>query len=238
MRRRRSLLAITLDGALWLVVHTLCRIEARGVARIPLTGPGILVSNHTTNFEAPIFWVLLRSRYKSGLAKRELWHNPLTRVLVNAWGLIPLSRGGYDGVALERARRALDEGAFLGLAPEGTRSPDGVMQAGKPGVALLAVDVRAPIYPMAQWGTTEIAANVRALRRTTVHIRMGRPFRLRPLPSTGRRSPYLRQMTDEIMYQIARLLPPEYRGVYGDLSQATEEFIEWIEEEERNGHSR
>ena len=34
-----------------------------------------------------------------------------------------------------------------------------------------------------------------------------------------------KQMTDEVMYQIAALLPPAYRGVYSDLSAATEEYI-------------
>jgi len=33
------------------------------------------------------------------------------------------------------------------------------------------------------------------------------------------------QMTDEIMYQIAALLPPDYRGHYSDLSAATETYL-------------
>ena len=35
-------------------------------------------------------------------------------------------------------------------------------------------------------------------------------------------------MTDEMMYAIASLLPPERRGVYGDLSRATQDTLEWL----------
>jgi hypothetical protein len=34
-------------------------------------------------------------------------------------------------------------------------------------------------------------------------------------------------MTAEIMYQIAALLPPEYRGYYSDLENATQNFLEF-----------
>jgi hypothetical protein len=35
------------------------------------------------------------------------------------------------------------------------------------------------------------------------------------------------QMVDEIMYQIAALLPPGYRGYYSDLAAATERYLEF-----------
>jgi hypothetical protein len=36
------------------------------------------------------------------------------------------------------------------------------------------------------------------------------------------------QMIDEVMYQMAALLPPAYRGVYSDLDAATEEYLAWL----------
>jgi hypothetical protein len=33
------------------------------------------------------------------------------------------------------------------------------------------------------------------------------------------------EMVDEIMYQLAALLPPEHRGAYHDLSKATEVYL-------------
>jgi 1-acyl-sn-glycerol-3-phosphate acyltransferase len=42
------------------------------------------------------------------------------------------------------------------------------------------------------------------------------------------------QMTDEIMYQIAALLPPDYRGYYADLSAATETYLRFPAPSESN----
>jgi hypothetical protein len=46
------------------------------------------------------------------------------------------------------------------------------------------------------------------------------------MPRPGRDD--LRKMTDEAMYILAGLLPPHRRGVYADLSNATQETIEWL----------
>jgi hypothetical protein len=35
-------------------------------------------------------------------------------------------------------------------------------------------------------------------------------------------------MVDEIMYQVAALLPPAYRGVYSDLATATETYLRFF----------
>ncbi len=37
-------------------------------------------------------------------------------------------------------------------------------------------------------------------------------------------------MTEEAMYQLAAILPPEYRGVYSDLDSATERFLVFEDE--------
>jgi hypothetical protein len=41
----------------------------------------------------------------------------------------------------------------------------------------------------------------------------------------------LREMTDEMMFQLARLLPERYRGYYQDLSQMRTEYLRFLEEE-------
>jgi 1-acyl-sn-glycerol-3-phosphate acyltransferase len=62
------------------------------------------------------------------------------------------------------------------------------------------------------------------LRRTDFHIVVGEPFYVdaKGAPVMGA----LRQhIADEIMYQLAALLPPFYRGYYSDLNAATEEYL-------------
>lgn len=205
--------------------RVLLRFDPAPLRDVPQRGPLIVVSNHTTNIEAPLLYVFLRPRPISGIAKRELWSNPATRFLMQIWDMIPISRGRLDSKAFERARRSLISGALLGIAPEGTRSGSGSLRRGQPGAALLALQGDAPILPVAQWGLHSFVGNVRQGRRTRVSIRVGRPFRLKRPP--GRPGPaVLRQMADEIMYQIAVLLPARFRGVYRDLDAMTSEFVE------------
>ena len=61
-------------------------------------------------------------------------------------------------------------------------------------------------------------------RRPTYHLTMGKPFRL---DSGGKRvkGDMRQEMADEIMYQLAALLPEKYRGEYADLSQATTKYL-------------
>jgi 1-acyl-sn-glycerol-3-phosphate acyltransferase len=57
---------------------------------------------------------------------------------------------------------------------------------------------------------------LRRLQRLDIHIQIGEPFVLPPLPRGAERDPFLEASTDEIMCRIAALLPPQYRGVYAD----------------------
>jgi hypothetical protein len=59
-----------------------------------------------------------------------------------------------------------------------------------------------------------------------VRIRFGRPFRFR-LPRGRIPRAWMRKMTDEAMFRLAELLPPQRRGFYSDLRRATAETLEF-----------
>ncbi len=210
------------------VLYSLFRIDTTELDGIPATGPGILVTNHSTNLEGPIYYVLLDPRPMTALGKRELWNHPLTRFVMQVWGVIPLNRGGPDRKALARAKLALQRGGLLGIAPEGTRSETGQLQRGRPGAALLATGAGVPVIPVVQWGVQDFLKNLKRFRKTAIHFRVGEPFLL-GLPDGGEPSrDDLRKMADEIMYQLAVLLPDRFRGYYSDLSLMTEYYIRRI----------
>jgi 1-acyl-sn-glycerol-3-phosphate acyltransferase len=219
-----------INAILRVIIRVVFRLDAHELSKLPLKGPAILVSNHTSNLEGPIYYVLIQPREATGLAKRELWENPATRFFMQLWGLIPVSRGRPDPKAINRALRALEKGKFLGIAPEGTRSRSGELQRGFPGTALLATAKQVPIYPMAHWGMTELSRNLRRLRRTPLTFKIGRPFLL--LRKSERRPSLeeLREMTDEMMYQLALLLPDGYRGYYRDLSRLSTKYLRFLGE--------
>ena len=73
------------------------------------------------------------------------------------------------------------------------------------------------------WGIREMGANIKKLRRSTVHIRIGRPFLVE---SEGRlRSEDRQQMADEMMCRLAGLLPEEFRGHYSDFADRPTVFL-------------
>ena len=126
--------------------------------------------------------------------------------------------------AFRQALQLLKEGGILALAPEGTRSGHGRLQQGHPGVVLVALRSGAPVLPAAHYGGERFRPNLRRLRRTDFRIVVGQPFHLDAGAVKATRQ-VRQQMADEVMYQIAALLPPAYRGVYSDLSAATETYL-------------
>lgn len=207
------------------LVRRICRVRVNEIPNLPLQGPAILASNHSSNFEALIYYAYLEPRLRTALGKTELWGNPFTRFLMQIWSIIPVRRGGADRTAFERALRDLDRGAYLGLAPEGTRSKTGVLQRGRPGVAMLASQARIPIYPLVCLGAHKIAATVLKGRRPEISIRVGQPFVLQLPEGSARTSRDLRVATDEIMARIAQLMPHELRGRYATADPNAARFL-------------
>jgi len=195
------------------LVTAICRVDDAEMAKVPATGPLILVTNHVSFLEVPVLHSRLRPRRVVGLAKAEAWKNPFLGWLFNLWGGIPVKRGETDLGALRTCFEALNQGTILVIAPEGTRSRHGRLQRGRSGVVTLALRSGAPILPLAFHGGEKLGHNLRRLRRTEFHIRVGEPFRLEP--GDGRLTQEKRQaLADDIMRKLAALLPPAYRGEY------------------------
>lgn len=225
MAGRLTLRERVLNALLWAAIRTLFRLDVRGTWRLPARGPGILAANHSTVVEGPLYYLLIRPRPATALAKREIWGNIVTRFIMNTWKTIPLTRARMDSRALRRAIAALDAGWYLGIAVEGTRSKDGVLQRGKPGVAMLAAMRNVPIYPVVHWGLTGFVGNLLHFRRTDVHIRYGAPLRLRDDLRHGELSvPQMRAITEELMVYLAQMLPPHLRGPYAG-KERTQQFL-------------
>jgi len=205
------------------LVRMLIKPEIEGLQNVPRTGPVLLLISHT-NFLDPVLACALVPRVVIPMGKVELFRIPLFRQVLRWYGAFPVRRGELDIEAFRYSFHTLEQGHMLLMAPEGTRSDDGRLQQGKHGTAYIATRVDVPMVPMAIVGGEHFYSYLSQLRRTPVRIVLGPAFRLR---KPGRAVPreVLHKMTEEIMYQIARLLPAERRGAYSDLSKATEEYI-------------
>lgn len=211
----------------------LCRVDAAQLSQVPTLGPLIIVTNHVNFLEAPVIYTRLAPRPVTGFAKLETWDSAFLGWLFDVWGIIPIRRGEADKTALKRGLKSLKEGYMLTIAPEGTRNKDGRLLRGQPGVVMMAMLSGAPLIPIVHYGHENYKQNLRRLRRSKFHVIVGQPFSLDS--NGGKVNAKVRQaMTDEIMYQLAALLPPAYRGAYADLSKATEKYLRFSESTRSN----
>lgn len=207
---------LVLRSAISLVLHLLSPIKIIGRANIPRQGAYLIAFNHVSLYDPP-FVVSCWPTAPEVVGAVEVWNRPGQSLLVKGYGAMAVARGEYGRATLEQMIAALRSGRALAIAPEGGRSHKPGMQPAHHGTAYVADKAGAPVLPVGVVGTTDDYMQ-RALRleRPPIEMRIGEPFSLPPVPGGGqRRKQALQANTDQIMRQIAKLLPPEYRGVYG-----------------------
>ena len=222
-RIRRTVVSFMLKG----ILGTLCKVDSRELRKaLSKNKPMLLAVNHINFLEVPLLVSYGYPRYVTGLAKSETWDNPFFAFLFNTYRAIPIDRGRAFGEAFRRAHEAVDNGFFVIVAPEGTRSKNGVLRQGKAGIVQLALEGDVPILPVAHYGGENIWKNIKRLRRTPFYIRAGRPFRIRFEGKPGRE--VREEMVDEVMGQMARLLPPGMRGVYAEQAERECKYLDFL----------
>ena len=128
-----------------------------GTERVPATGPLIVAGNHLSYLDpfAHAYFVVEAGRRPRFLAKRELFDNWFTGMVLRGAGQIQVARGVGDNRPLLAAADALERGEVVVIYPEGTSQtddPDFRPGRGKTGVARLALMTGAPVLPVATWG--------------------------------------------------------------------------------------
>ena len=200
------------------------RIVTEGLEHIPDAPSVIVASNHLSIADPPILSVVLERRLRRRvryMAKAEALAWPIVGPILRAYGGFGVRRGRPDLEAYRMARRVLEAGDWLGVAPEGTRSRTGQLGEPKAGAALLALRSGALVLPVGVAGTEGLWPIGARLPRPfqTVTVRFGPPYRPdeRPQPDApdGDRHAALEAASEDLMRRIAMLLPPAYRGGFG-----------------------
>ena len=90
------------------------------------------------------------------------------------------------------------------------------LQEAHPGAAYFAAKTGVPIIPVAMTGTEDrvVVDNLKHFRKLKIVVRAGKPFSLPPMK--GQDTEALARATEEVMCQIAAMLPERYRGFYAD----------------------
>ena len=194
-----------------LIIKLVARVDLKGMEHVPLNGSLVIVTNHLSSFDTLSIIALAPVRQGTAFGAIEHRSDFIAGWALDKLGLIWVRRGEADREAIKIAIDELKAGTAVGVAIEGTRSRTGGLLPGKTGAAYLATRANAPILPMAIWGTEQVISNLKRLRRSTIHVRLGPMIQL---PEGRANTQQLEEYTDQLMLTIARILPPEYRGVY------------------------
>ena len=152
------------------------RLEAHGQEHVPMSGPTLVVSNHSSVLDPPLIGAA-SPRTLHFMAKAELFDIPGFGRFIHALNARPVRREGRDASALRAALKLLDEGKALLLFPEGTRGEEGVLREGKPGAGMLAMMSGATVVPTFVRGSGQAwPRGSKGPRPAKVRIDFGKPL--------------------------------------------------------------
>lgn len=196
--------------------NIVANVDIKGRELIPEHGPLILVGNHFTIWEPPMM-IYAVPRPLNILAAGDIeweWNQAWATFI---YGYIPTNRERLRPSTIREATKALKRDEFLVLFPEASMNEELQLRKGKPGAVYLSAMTDARIQPVGFSGYGNDMKYWKNFHRMPLKIRIGKPFG----PFSLSRNPeekksQLEEYSDEIMRQVAGLIPAEMRGIYQD----------------------
>jgi 1-acyl-sn-glycerol-3-phosphate acyltransferase len=143
--------------------------------RMIQNGPAILAMNHQSYFDPP-FAGTACDRPIYFLARRSLLSVPLLRWLLPKVNVIPVNQEAIDRNALKTLIQVIKAGNGALVFPEGSRTPDGHLHPGLPGVGLVIAKTFAPVVPMRIFGAYEAWPIGGKIHRHNITLVVGEPI--------------------------------------------------------------
>jgi len=204
-------------GLLTPIIRVCVRVRVEGREHVPKRGAVILASNHRSFLDS-IFIPLVLRRRVTFVAKAEYFDNAKTAWFFRSCGQIPIRREGGSASerALASATEVLRAGKVFAIYPEGTRTRDGLLHRGHTGIARLALCGNVPIVPIGLIGSDDVQPVDSRLPKMfrTVTVRFGEPIDSARYAGREHDRMALRELTDEVMFEICQLSGYEYVDTY------------------------
>jgi len=196
------------------------KVEKTGLENIPDHSRYVIVFNHVSLVEVPFiaaFW----PEVIEIIGAAAVWQRGYQALIARMWAGIQVKRTEFDREVFKQVERVLEAEQPLMISPEGGRSHQPGLRRGKPGVAYIIDQADVVVIPAAVVGNTmDFLTQGLRLKRPTIQLIVGEPFRVPPLEGRGEERRINRQRnTDTIMARLAALLPEDYQGVYKDYEQ-------------------
>jgi 1-acyl-sn-glycerol-3-phosphate acyltransferase len=156
---------------IWMLVHTMYRIDRTDLDKIPDEGPAILVCNHVSFVDALVLAGCIRRPIRFVMYYR-IFQLPLLSFVFKTANTIPIAGAKEDQEMMDSAfnkiSAALQNGELVCIFPEGKITDDGEINEFKSGVMWALERDRVPVIPLALrglWGSFFSRAHGNAMSR-------------------------------------------------------------------------
>ncbi len=160
---------------LWMLTHTLYRLDVAGRGGVPARGGALLVPNHVSMADA-VFLIASLDRPIRFLMFKGSYEHPLVKPFAKILGVIPISsdQGPREMIhSLREATQALQNGELVCIFPEGQMTRIGQMLPFRRGMERIMKGVDVPIIPVnldGVWGSIFSFAGGRFLWKLPRHL--------------------------------------------------------------------
>ena len=173
----------------WLLIKAAYRLRTEGAGQIPAEGAALLVCNHVSFVDSLII-MSASPRPVRFVMDHRIFRLPLLSYIFRHGRAIPIAAAKDDPLLMESAfadiSTALKDGELVAIFPEGGLTPDGELQAFRPGITRILASDPVAVVPMALsglWGSyfsrIDGAAMKTPFRRgwfSRISLRVGTPL--------------------------------------------------------------
>ena len=169
------------------------------------SGPVIVAMNHQSYFDPPLAGNAC-DRAIYFLARRSLLNVPVLRWLLPKLNVIPVNQEGIDRSALKALIQVIKAGNGALVFPEGSRTLDGNLQPGLPGIGLVIAKTLAPVVPVRIFGAHEaLPRGGGRMRFHPITVVVGEPIHFKASDLQDRGRDVYTQLSQRVMDAIAAL---------------------------------
>jgi hypothetical protein len=143
----------------WLLIHTVYRLDERGLENIPDEGAALLVCNHVSFVDALVISAACRRPIRF-VMESAIFSAPGINLLARGMKAVPIASAKDSPLVYERAfesvAQELASGELVCIFPEGRLTSDGAVAAFRPGMMRILAQTPVPVIPLALsglWGS-------------------------------------------------------------------------------------
>lgn len=143
----------------WILIHTVYRLDTSGLKNVPDEGPAVVVCNHVSFVDALVITAACPRPIRF-VMDHQIFRTPILSFVFRTNRCIPIASAKEDKALLEKAYEdiaaALADGDLVGIFPEGRITDTGELYPFKNGIRRIVERTPVPVVPMALrglWGS-------------------------------------------------------------------------------------